>query len=113
MAGQTYQIHASSSLDSWNTIVTTKAAIDITTLSLHDALPISRCLSIGGSRGRSSRAVGEVRAAELPVPSLDRKSTRLNFSHDQISYAGSCLKKTVRALDYCGVSAANMNLQPA
>src|SRR5207249_3587394 len=26
--------------------------------------------SIGGSRGRSSRAVGEVRAAELPVPSL-------------------------------------------
>src|SRR5206468_5287823 len=27
------------------------------------------------------------------VPTLDRKSTRLNSSHDQISYAVFCLKK--------------------
>src|SRR2546421_6242466 len=27
------------------------------------------------------------------VPALDRKSTRLNSSHDQISYAVFCLKK--------------------
>src|SRR5688572_31612789 len=27
-------------------------------------------------------------------PGLDRKSTRLNSSHSQISYAGFCLKKT-------------------
>src|SRR2546421_6094933 len=27
------------------------------------------------------------------VPELDRKSTRLNSSHDQISYAVFCLKK--------------------
>src|SRR5206468_11883200 len=28
-----------------------------------------------------------------PPPTLDRKSTRLNSSHDQISYAVFCLKK--------------------
>src|SRR5216683_2968120 len=27
------------------------------------------------------------------ISSIDRKSTRLNFSHDQISYAVFCLKK--------------------
>src|SRR2546428_9039833 len=41
------------------------------------------------------RAVGHRcctdRAAELNTP--DRKSTRLNSSHDQISYAVFCLKK--------------------
>src|SRR3989440_6951909 len=45
------------------------------TLSLHDALPIS-------SRRRQTRS--------------DRKSTRLNSSHDQISYAVFCLKKKIR-----------------
>src|SRR2546421_4813011 len=30
---------------------------------------------------------------QLHVPTLDRKSTRLNSSHDQISYAVFCLKK--------------------
>src|SRR2546421_1846853 len=29
----------------------------------------------------------------LPVENTDRKSTRLNSSHDQISYAVFCLKK--------------------
>src|SRR2546427_4385731 len=29
----------------------------------------------------------------LPSPGLDRKSTRLNSSHSQISYAVFCLKK--------------------
>src|SRR2546430_11617965 len=29
----------------------------------------------------------------LPIPPLDRKSTRLNSSHSQISYAVFCLKK--------------------
>src|SRR2546428_10322401 len=32
-------------------------------------------------------------AAALPFRSGDRKSTRLNSSHDQISYAVFCLKK--------------------
>src|SRR2546421_2107390 len=37
--------------------------------------------------GRSGRAAGD------PHRDQDRKSTRLNSSHDQISYAVFCLKK--------------------
>src|SRR2546421_2738438 len=33
------------------------------------------------------------RASSHPGPVVDRKSTRLNSSHDQISYAVFCLKK--------------------
>src|SRR5688572_31551756 len=33
------------------------------------------------------------RRAEVPVMPIDRKSTRLNSSHSQISYAVFCLKK--------------------
>src|SRR2546427_1307111 len=32
-------------------------------------------------------------SAEICLPPLDRKSTRLNSSHSQISYAVFCLKK--------------------
>src|SRR2546430_16146996 len=66
------------------------ATTEIYTLSLHDALPISR----GRRRGRRRRRTtgmrpgkGEWRRAR------DRKSTRLNSSHSQISYAVFCLKK--------------------
>src|SRR2546430_11217006 len=31
----------------------------------------------------------------IPVPDRDRKSTRLNSSHSQISYAVFCLKKKI------------------
>src|SRR6478736_9086834 len=34
-----------------------------------------------------------LRAAQRPGPGGDRKSTRLNSSHSQISYAVFCLKK--------------------
>src|SRR5688572_31358939 len=37
-----------------------------------------------------TRCVG---AAQLPLRGQDRKSTRLNSSHSQISYAVFCLKK--------------------
>src|SRR2546428_9242689 len=60
------------------------ATTEIYTLSLHDALPISTCCSARGSTRRR------------PAPRRswgDRKSTRLNSSHDQISYAVFCLKK--------------------
>src|SRR3989440_4434852 len=59
------------------------ATTEIYTLSLHDALPISLhdALPIS-SRRRHTRS--------------DRKSTRLNSSHDQISYAVFCLKKKKR-----------------
>src|SRR2546430_8508791 len=63
------------------------ATTEIYTLSLHDALPIfrasGRCPERCQHRWRLSPAAGVA----------DRKSTRLNSSHSQISYAVFCLKK--------------------
>src|SRR2546421_8080285 len=42
---------------------------------------------------------GVVPAALLLADLLDRKSTRLNSSHDQISYAVFCLKKKKKDLE--------------
>src|SRR5205085_12057873 len=66
------------------------ATTEIYTLSLHDALPISspRCRR---SRGTWSGTPG--RPGRSSSRTLDRKSTRLNSSHSQISYAVFCLKK--------------------
>src|SRR2546430_17652612 len=81
------------------------ATTEIYTLSLHDALPISwksHCgrVSTRGSSGRSTVRPhwrGNRRqmqaAGWLPWARGDRKSTRLNSSHSQISYAVFCLKK--------------------
>src|SRR2546428_10358889 len=41
-------------------------------------------------------AKGKVEASCPLAASTDRKSTRLNSSHDQISYAVFCLKKKIR-----------------
>src|SRR2546427_9447869 len=75
------------------------ATTEIYTLSLHDALPISlgpardpRRSAGGNGRRRRGRAQGQ--AARV---SGDRKSTRLNSSHSQISYAVFCLKKKKKA----------------
>src|SRR2546428_9488875 len=52
-----------------------------------------------GSRARQRAAtggpggIGSAQRAAKPRASTDRKSTRLNSSHDQISYAVFCLKK--------------------
>src|SRR5215471_21078052 len=61
------------------------ATTEIYTLSLHDALPIFVQLLLH-------------RRADPPLergqgPDQDRKSTRLNSSHVEISYAVFCLKK--------------------
>src|SRR3712207_7147446 len=77
------------------------ATTEIYTLSLHDALPIW-----GGGAGVRGRAVpahradGRVHRAPAAPPRRpvglsrpDRKSTRLNSSHANISYAVFCLKK--------------------
>src|SRR3712207_9197627 len=76
------------------------ATTEIYTLSLHDALPISRG---GAPVPRPGRAAGRpegVHAARHGDQDLrrggaqgDRKSTRLNSSHANISYAVFCLKK--------------------
>src|SRR2546421_4545000 len=70
------------------------ATTEIYTLSLHDALPISTQSSSGPirSRARSTNPSAAARSARHTLRP-DRKSTRLNSSHDQISYAVFCLKK--------------------
>src|SRR2546430_3833593 len=67
------------------------ATTEIYTLSLHDALPIS-CRRRGLRRHDGETAT--LRGAGVSGYSArDRKSTRLNSSHSQISYAVFCLKK--------------------
>src|SRR6266550_7775613 len=68
------------------------ATTEIYTLSLHDALPISR----RGSTPVMSISMSSMPGCGLAKPSSaqrDRKSTRLNSSHGYISYAVFCLKK--------------------
>src|SRR2546430_1279121 len=82
------------------------ATTEIYTLSLHDALPIShpagrRRLQRRASRvpggGDRGRALGRQGTDPRGRPRQgDRKSTRLNSSHSQISYAAVCLKKQTR-----------------
>src|SRR5258708_33201971 len=84
------------------------ATTEIYTLSLHDALPIliepqfglvfedheARVVELAG---RTQGLVG-VRAEETGE---DRKSTRLNSSHQIISYAVFCLKKKKKMESVC------------
>src|SRR5207244_11278267 len=70
------------------------APTEIYTLSLHDALPIFR----PNSAGRLPRAPAAFPSPRPPCNTCgrrreDRKSTRLNSSHQIISYAVFCLKK--------------------
>src|SRR5438270_1639416 len=84
----------------------------LSTLSLHDALPIfaapvgheRRVFLVDAAMGPDFPVAQEARRAERDarrrgglnaqdVGRADRKSTRLNSSHSQISYAVFCLKK--------------------
>src|SRR5258708_38409104 len=68
------------------------ATTEIYTLSLHDALPIFR-VAIGLVVPVHRPLVIPIRPIAWAAVSLDRKSTRLNSSHQIISYAVFCLKK--------------------
>src|SRR5947208_13457395 len=74
---------------------TITATTAIYTLSLHDALPILIGLLEASSRYDASRAVDFSSYANSRITGeiQDRKSTRLNSSHQIISYAVFCLKK--------------------
>src|SRR3712207_7959066 len=86
------------------------ATTEIYTLSLHDALPICVHRDDGDPGHRPAEADGNRRWVDLMAridgsnpgtgssrsfgdPDPDRKSTRLNSSHANISYAVFCLKK--------------------
>src|SRR5438552_14924020 len=82
------------------------ATTEIYTLSLHDALPIwpafartCRCSARSGRSGPDSRT---------PPTLRDRKSTRLNSSHQIISYAVFCLKKKKKQ-QYSKLPTTNQN----
>src|SRR5437588_1124696 len=62
---------------------------EIYTLSLHDALPISRA----SARNAGWASPSNERRTRCRTACGDRKSTRLNSSHTVISYAVFCLKK--------------------
>src|SRR6266849_8354720 len=66
------------------------ATTEIYTLSLHDALPIR------APRDPYHAACG--RGDDVLAAVLDRKSTRLNSSHEWSSYAVFCLKKKIDTL---------------
>src|SRR3712207_8824888 len=91
------------------------ATTEIYTLSLHDALPISALLEAAGAhrsdvldrvtvlqeKARKADIVARTAVADAdelkdPAQQEDRKSTRLNSSHANISYAVFCLKKKNR-----------------
>src|SRR3712207_8719171 len=81
------------------------ATTEIYTLSLHDVLPISRCTIKSRISSERSRRYWRkldllTRSSSSMTPrqmAADRKSTRLNSSHANISYAVFCLKKKTLA----------------
>src|SRR5438105_6494755 len=87
------------------------ATTEIYTLSLHDALPIYNRKFSGSPRcgvavrNSKKRVILESSSPNLYLsvfvvlsPYRDRKSTRLNSSHEWISYAVFCLKKKKRKM---------------
>src|SRR5256886_16540542 len=76
------------------------ATTEIYTLSLHDALPIYRLYpqALGEMLESDNYEVALVPRGEWVH--IDRKSTRLNSSHSQISYAVFCLKKKKKTVQY-------------
>src|SRR2546427_2131176 len=86
------------------------ATTEIYTLSLHDALPICGARVPAGTVGGRHRVRRHLEPRHVPREHVglqarrpDRKSTRLNSSHSQISYAVFCLKKK-KHLDLDAVS---------
>src|SRR5947209_12483935 len=106
-------IYSLSRLTTLSFFFTDTPTTSIYTLSLHDALPIS-ALSAGGASPKTVQCLArhstitltmdrhthlnlmDETAALDALPALDRKSTRLNSSHANISYAVFCLKKKKR-----------------
>src|SRR5574340_1676921 len=67
------------------------ATTEIYTLSLHDALPICQ------EQAHLPGAAADLQHCRVR---RDRKSTRLNSSHQKISYAAFCLKKKKKNKQY-------------
>src|SRR5438105_7626488 len=83
------------------------ATTEIYTLSLHDALPINALdavmLAFQGINALRQQVRSDVR-----IHGIDRKSTRLNSSHEWISYAVFCLKKKNKGDEGVGYASAQL-----
>src|SRR2546427_3191766 len=77
------------------------ATTEIYTLSLHDALPIWAAHPRRGDASLPSSHGDRQGDRFQRLASADRKSTRLNSSHSQISYAVFCLKKKKTCSPIC------------
>src|SRR5690349_22858540 len=105
MAGSMLAARVHSFLFFFNDTATT----EIYTLSLHDALPISEGYQCGDhfrvcvQMSPGLEKTRECRRCRRGGGSgkQDRKSTRLNSSHVEISYAVFCLKKKKRSDSKC------------
>src|SRR3712207_7342330 len=73
------------------------ATTEIYTLSLRDALPILTAAEVGAALFHLALVAARPGGYESQVE--DRKSTRLNSSHANISYAVFCLKKNNTRVD--------------
>src|SRR5215216_6463761 len=83
------------------------ATTEIYTLSLHDALPTWNATLLVHAR-RTGLLPEEHRPKLFSIKTPDRKSTRLNSSHQIISYAVFCLKKKIK-FSYLHLSQKNKN----
>src|SRR5271170_8190430 len=69
------------------------ATTEIYTLSLHDALPICPTFAVAAAFAGGLLVIDGLACFAVARVFKDRKSTRLNSSHEWISYAVFCLKK--------------------
>src|SRR5688572_32532180 len=65
--------------------------------------PYTTLFRSNGSPRRDLRHPHRRGRPDLPAPREDRKSTRLNSSHSQISYAVFCLKKKIVPVLHLGL----------
>src|SRR3712207_8696403 len=108
----------------WSILFNDTATTEIYTLALHDALPIWPRRAVGGAATRQAAATprlvrGDRAGLPLARPAVghavrrrgtaDRKSTRLNSSHANISYAVFCLKKKNMSSSTCIFSCVLLN----
>src|SRR5689334_24677308 len=82
----------------------TTATNHLSTLSLHDALPISynkltglinHSITVSGQTVKQQGGIAVDDCNNMYIGGKDRKSTRLNSSHSSMSYSVLCLKKKI------------------
>src|SRR2546430_5985546 len=94
------------------------ATTEIYTLSLHDALPILHRGGNGNADAGNASPLGSDHVCNHRAGRLqgngavrsrgqDRKSTRLNSSHSQISYAVFCLKKKKKTTQHITITSSS------